>query len=108
MNDWTSGDVQLICPASLGHEGGMAPEDEDSILRFTLSYNPFPSCALQDSEGRCTIQSMKPFEGRTAHHSQSRREAQEIHDALGKSWDSDEGRSVVKLFWAAVSAKASA
>lgn len=107
MNDWTRDDVQLICPASRGHEGSMAPDDDDAgLLRFTMNYNPFPPCALQDAEGRCTIQSMKPFEGRTAHHSQKGHRVEEIHEAVGKSWDSDEGREVVKLFWTTIGAEA--
>lgn len=69
------------------------------LSAFLMSYSPFPPCSLQDGNGLCTIHALKPSEGRVSHHSQTHAQAVEIHNAVGKSWNSEEGRAVVDLFW---------
>ena len=100
MNDWWVGggeassdgdyqrDIQIICPANTGNEGQRAPSW------------PTGTCTMLNAVELCDIHDVcKPHEGRVAHHDS---DTGETHRAVAMAWNTDLGRSVVKLWKQAV------
>jgi Fe-S-cluster containining protein len=79
-------DIYIISPAEKGREMANA------------SFVPIGGCAMQDpTTGLCAIHSIKPIEGRVAHHSTAERQNGKvnIHKEVAMLWDSEEGRKVI-------------
>jgi hypothetical protein len=77
----------IICPALVGYEGGRAP------------FIPDGKCCLQYKDtGLCAIHQWKPFEGRVGDHNEIPKECGWLHAAVGRLWDTPEGRAVV-AYW---------
>lgn len=78
------GDVIIISPAIVGHEGEPAP------------YWPSGACTFF-KDGLCQIHDIKPAEGKAALC--KGRTPENIHEDIARSWDTPEGRAVVELFY---------
>jgi hypothetical protein len=85
--DCENGDIPIIAPAIVGCEGGHAP------------FVPHGRCCLQDESGLCRIHAFKPFEGAASdsHHEIPKSDGW-IHMAIAMTWNTPEGREVVK-YW---------
>lgn len=72
MADWWEepGDSRtlILCPASVGHEGKMAPE-MPLLANLTASWSK-GRCTFLTKAGRCELhdRGLKPLEGRVMHH----------------------------------------
>jgi len=99
MLDWwadggyDSDDILLLCPASEGYEGKMAP----LIDRLSYFQEKGP-CVLHDSHGRCMLHStgFKPLEGRIAIH---QGDHDGLHEAMAESWNNEEAQELAQS-WA--------
>ena len=78
-----SGDIYLVCPASAGYEGKMAPHRPPHC---TFNHNFL--CDLHDLD-------LKPLEGRMA---DCKRSQPDLHKKMADLWDSVEGQTVVKVW----------
>jgi Fe-S-cluster containining protein len=99
MNDWWVGnftennddvypyDVQIIAPAIVGREGDYAP-----------SFIPFGACAFLTPEGLCEIHVCKPAEGRKRKGCDKTELPFNLHEYIARTWDTEEGRTVVRTF----------
>lgn len=78
------GNIMIISPAIRGYEGHGAP------------FSPFGRCVFLDKNDRCEIHDMKPTEGAEARCCDASHDAQEIHQRMAFSWDTNEGRALVE------------
>ena len=86
MIDWWVGDdndIEIISPAFIGHEMGMAPSW------------PVGRCAFLTNDNKCEIHALKPTEGKTA-SCKGGESSYPVHKAIAMTWDSDDGRALVK------------
>ncbi len=96
MRDWWvgnfnggGGDVYIICPASPGYSGCASPE------------RPVNGCVFFNAKGLCDLHhaGLKPKEGRAVHHiKENKRAVMTLHEAVARTWDTDDGRLVVGLW----------
>jgi hypothetical protein len=85
--DGTCYDPGIICPAT--------PKCKGDRAEF-ISHG---GCCLQDKNtGLCVIHQWKPFEGRVGKHKDLPDEFGWLHAAVGRMWDTPEGREVV-AYW---------
>ncbi len=96
MRDWwvrMEGDIDIICPASLGNEGDSAPDIDfiDMLCGTTKG-----QCTFLTENGLCEIHSSgaKPDECRTASGCQEQ-DTDGEHKRVADLWDTDLGRAVV-------------
>ena len=84
MIDWwvgDDGDIEIVSPAIVGYEKGMAPSWPSGI------------CAFLNSDDRCEIHALKPIEGKTASCNSS--SSYQSHHAVAMTWDTPLGRNLV-------------
>ena len=84
-------DIENLCPALKGFEKKRAPfvpRDEKGCTFF--------------KEGKCELHDLKlkPTEGKLAYCKPilSRDDEMSIHEEIGRTWDSDEGREIINKF----------
>jgi len=76
-------DIQIICPADIGNEGGYAPSWR------------FKQCTFLTPDKKCEIHMHKPLEGKK---SMCKRYSLNLHEYVARTWDTPEGKSVVEQF----------
>ena len=81
---YNNGDIDIISPATPGHEGQSAP------------FWPNDGCTFVEENGHCAIHDIgKPYEGRIAHHDHNVSQ----HKEVAMTWNTDKGRTVVKRWY---------
>lgn len=87
MIDWwcgeEGGDIEIICPAIIGHEKTYAPSW------------PSGRCAFLDENDRCEIHALKPIEGKTASCKGSK-SSYPVHEAVAMLWNTIDGIKLVQ------------
>lgn len=99
MNDyWLGGryddgysDISLLCPASTGYDGLMAPEERKLL----------GPCVFLTSEGMCELHTLglKPTECRLAIHQMGSGDIDTNHRDAAMSWNNEEAQRLVYDWW---------
>lgn len=86
-------DVEIVCPANPNYEASCAPEV--TFLSFGGG-DLLSGCTFQGDDKLCEIYKIRPFEGKTSCCKRTRKETEDLHEKVMKTWNTEEGKELVK------------